>query len=351
MRVGEEMRGVVLPGDRRLELRRFPVPEPGHGQVLLRMRASALCGSDLRAIYRPAHHGRGPEAYTGVIAGHEPAGEVVAVGPGVTRLRVGERVAAYHITGCGLCPPCRAGWMLLCHSQARAAYGWKRDGGHADYMLAEESSLVVIPPGLSFLDGAMAACGLGTGYAACRRAAVTGSDTVLVTGLGPVGLGAAFLARDLFGARVLAVEPSATRRALAAQLGFEEVTGPDISLAMWVLERTAGTGCHVALECSGMAAARHFCLVAVGVWGRVVYVGEGGNVSFEPSPLLIHKQLTLQGSWVCSLPQMMELLRLLADRRLKPERMVTHKYPLEDAAEAYREFDGGSTGKVALVWE
>src|ERR671938_1569466 len=97
------MTGVVLPGDRRLELREFPVPEPGPGQVLLRMKASALCGSDLRAIYRPSVQGVGPEAYKGVIAGHEPAGQIVAVGPDVRAYREGDRVVVYHIAGCGLC--------------------------------------------------------------------------------------------------------------------------------------------------------------------------------------------------------------------------------------------------------
>src|SRR3712207_2495912 len=92
------MLGALLPGGRQVELRRFPVPEPGHGQVLLRMRASTICGSDIRAIYRE-HLGVGAEAYQGVIAGHEPCGEVVETGPGCRRLRVGDRVVVYHIAG------------------------------------------------------------------------------------------------------------------------------------------------------------------------------------------------------------------------------------------------------------
>lgn len=85
------MAGVTLPGDRRVTHVTVEVPEPGHGQVLLRMKASSICGSDLRAIYRE-HLGRGPEAYQGVIAGHEPCGEVVEVGPGCRRLALGNRV-------------------------------------------------------------------------------------------------------------------------------------------------------------------------------------------------------------------------------------------------------------------
>jgi threonine dehydrogenase-like Zn-dependent dehydrogenase len=97
----QTMQGVVLPGNRQLEIRDFPVPEPGHGQVLIRMKASSLCGSDLRAIYRPIEQGTGPEAYQGVIAGHEPCGQIERVGPGVQRFKPGDRVVVYHIGGCG----------------------------------------------------------------------------------------------------------------------------------------------------------------------------------------------------------------------------------------------------------
>ena len=132
------MSGVVLPGDRQLEIREFPVPTPGPREVLIEIKASSLCGSDLRAIYRPTDQGSGPEAYKGVIAGHEPCGRVAAVGEDVTRFAVGDRVVAYHIAGCGLCEACRSGWMIGCHSPQREAYGWQRDGGHAPWMLAEE---------------------------------------------------------------------------------------------------------------------------------------------------------------------------------------------------------------------
>jgi D-arabinose 1-dehydrogenase-like Zn-dependent alcohol dehydrogenase len=146
------MPGVLLPGGRRVEYTEVPVPVPGHGQVLLRIGASSICGSDLRAIYRE-HLGQGAEAYTGVIAGHEPAGEVVAAGPGLERFGPGDRVAVYHIAGCGICPECRSGSMVACSGASRAAHGWQRDGGHAPYMLAEERTLVPLPEPLTFADG------------------------------------------------------------------------------------------------------------------------------------------------------------------------------------------------------
>jgi threonine dehydrogenase-like Zn-dependent dehydrogenase len=95
------------------------------------MKASSICGSDIRAIYRE-HLGSGPEAYQGVVAGHEPCGQVVAVGPGCRRLQAGDRVVVYHIAGCGVCEECRSGYMIGCTSPLRAAYGWQRDGAHAE---------------------------------------------------------------------------------------------------------------------------------------------------------------------------------------------------------------------------
>lgn len=343
------MPGVVLPGESRLEIREFAIPTPASGQVLIEMKASALCGSDLRAIYRPKDQGHGPEAYQGVIAGHEPCGIVAAVGPDCHRFKVGDRVVVYHISGCGLCADCRAGWMISCSSPLRAAYGWQRDGGHAPFMLAQENTLVPLPNSLSFLDGAMVACGFGTAYAATLRAQVSGNDRVLITGLGPVGLGAALLCRAL-GAQVFAVEALENRVQLAHKLGFPHLVAPGEGALETVMNWSDGNGFEVALDCSGNGGARKFCLEAARQWGRVVFLGEGGSVQFEPSPLLLHKQLTLHGSWVCSVGQMEELVERLARWNLHPEIIVTDTFPLERAKEAYELFDSGLSGKVALVF-
>ncbi|GAC1372826.1 MAG: zinc-binding dehydrogenase [Ktedonobacteraceae bacterium] len=346
------MTGVILPGNRQVSRREFPIPEPGHGQVLVRMKASSLCGSDLRAIYRPQNQGVGPEAYRGVIAGHEPCGIIERVGPGVRRFKAGERVVIYHIAGCGMCRECRSGWMINCAQPGREAYGWQRAGGHADFVLADERTLVPLPDELSYLDGAMVACGMGTAYAACLRASISGRDLVLITGLGPVGLGAALLCQAM-GARVVGVEFMAERRELASKLGISSVVAPQegMDLLTQVQEEARGLGFEVAIDCSGNADARHLCLEAAREWGRVVFVGEGGTVAFEPSPLLLHKQLTLYGSWVCSIQQMEDLVEHLVRWNMHPDIMVTHRFALDQAKEAYELFDTGRTGKVAIVWE
>ena len=175
-------------------------PEPGHGEVLLRMKASTICGSDIRCIYHE-HLGKGPEGYQGVIAGHEPCGQIVKTGPGCRRFGAGDRVIVYHISGCGVCNDCRRGYMISCTSEKyRRAYGWQRDGGMADYLLAEEKDLIHLPDELTYADGAQVACGFGTVYEGLEKIGISGNHAVLITGLGPVGLAAAALCRKL-GAR------------------------------------------------------------------------------------------------------------------------------------------------------
>jgi D-arabinose 1-dehydrogenase-like Zn-dependent alcohol dehydrogenase len=183
-----------LPGQDRVDLREFDRPEPGSGQVLVKMKASGLCGSDLRAIYHEHAGGDPNERYQNVIAGHEPAGQIEALGPSVSGFEPGDRVVVYHIVGCGRCEECRKGFMIGCSAPERAAYGWQRDGGHADYLLAEARTLLRLPDDLTYTDGALAACGFGTAYQGILRAGVSGRDRVLVVGLGPVGLGAVMLA-------------------------------------------------------------------------------------------------------------------------------------------------------------
>jgi threonine dehydrogenase-like Zn-dependent dehydrogenase len=343
------MRGVYLPGNREVVIRDVDDPAPGPGQVVVRMKASTICGSDLRAIYRE-HLGEGPEAYRGMIAGHEPCGDIVAVGPGCKRFGEGDRVVLYHIAGCGLCRDCRLGYMIGCTSPTRAAYGWQRDGGHADYLLAEERTCVALPDALSHVDGACVACGFGTAYEALSRARAWGADAVLVTGLGPVGLAVGMLARALGSHLVIGIDVTPERRDLAQRLGAVDaaVAAGEGALEQ-VHELTRGRGCEVAVDTSGTASGRETAILGTRRYGRCVLVGEGGRLDVEASPALIHGQITLHGSWVTSIWRMEELVERLVRWDLHPEATVTDRFPLEDAEQAYALADSGISGKVGLV--
>lgn len=339
------VRGVYLPGGSRVDIRDVPDPVPGHGQVVLRPVASTICGSDLRAIYRE-HLGSGPEAYQDVVAGHEPCGEVLHVGPGCVHTRPGDRVVVYHISGCGLCAECRRGYQVSCTSRLRQAYGWQRDGGHAELLLAQERDLLPLPGALTYLDGACVACGFATAYEALCRAGVSGRDTVLVTGLGPVGLAVGLLAQALGAARVVGTDPSEPRRTLAVATGAAHQVSDGEAGG---LAELLGDGVEVGVDCSGSGAGQAAAVAGTRRHGRCVLVGEGGQLSLDVSRDVIHRQLTLIGSWVSSTWRMAELLGLLVGWELHPEQVVTDRFGLDQADQAYRVADQGAAGKVAIV--
>jgi threonine dehydrogenase-like Zn-dependent dehydrogenase len=350
--MAKTMMGVVLPGNSTVEFREYAIPEPGIGQVLLKMKSSSICGSDIRAIYR-AHLGEKDEAYRGVIAGHEPCGQIVKLGPGTKRFKEGDRVIVYHISGCGVCHDCRMGYMLSCSSPLRAAYGWQRDGGHAEYLLAEENSLVALPDELTYLDGSLVACGFGTAYEALQRMGVSGRDRTLVTGLGPVGLAALILAKAMGSTMTIGADVVDERIDLAKKLGLVDVaiksTDHEKALAE-IKAATEGKGTEVTIDASGNPAGRFLGIQGTRQWGRFAFVGEGNSVTFEPSRDVMHKQITLYGCWVTTVARMEELVERLVRWKIHPDAIVTDTFPIEKIADAYKLMDQGKCGKVAVVW-
>ncbi len=348
----QKMIGAFLPGDSTTILREVPVPEPGHGEVLIRMKASTICGSDIRCIYHE-HLGKGPEGYQGVIAGHEPAGQIVETGPGCRRFRSGDRVIVYHISGCGVCNDCRRGYMISCTSEKyRRAYGWQRDGGMAGYLLAEEKDLILLPDELTYADGAQVACGFGTVYEGLMKIGISGTDAVLITGLGPVGLATGALCRKLGAEKIIGIDVIRERLQLATELGVCDVAlpaGPE-NVAQ-VRDLTDGAGVERAIDCSANAAARATAIRATRKWGKIVMLGEGGTVEFNPSPDIIHDQKTIYGSWVTSTWLMEELVERLVRWNLHPADLVTHRFELDRVSDAYSLMASGKCGKVAVCFD
>jgi threonine dehydrogenase-like Zn-dependent dehydrogenase len=346
------MTGVILPGDSTVQFREFPIPVPGPGQVLVEMKASSICGSDIRAIYR-AHLGKGPEGYQpGTVAGHEPCGRILETGPNCKEFKDGDRVIVYHISGCGCCDDCKAGYMISCHNEHRQAYGWQRNGGHAPYILVEENNCIHLPDNLNYLDGALIACGFGTAWEALTRIKVDGRDRLLITGVGPVGLAAGMLGRALGAREIIGVDTSRSRLDLALKLGvIDKAIVSDENALDQVLELTGGRGCEASVDCSGAPPARLLALKGTRQWGRCAFVGEGNDVHFDVSPFLIHPQITLFGSWVTSLGHMAEVTERLSRWELHPSKTVSHTFPQSEAADAYRIAAEGASGKVAIVFE
>jgi threonine dehydrogenase-like Zn-dependent dehydrogenase len=287
-----------------------------------------------------------------VIAGHEPSGQIVEVGPGCRRFAVGDRVVVYHISGCGVCNDCRRGYMISCTSEKyRRAYGWQRDGGMAGYMIAEEKDLIALPDELSYADGAQVACGFGTVYEAIEKIGVDGNHAVLITGLGPVGLAAAALCRKMGAQMILGIDIVPERLQIADSLGLcDHALKAGADNVTQVRDLTHSYGVERAIDCSADARARATAIRATRKWGKIAFVGEGGTVEFNPSPDIIHDQKTIYGSWVTSTWLMEELVERLVRWNLHPADIITHRFSLDRADEAYALMASGKCGKVAVCF-
>jgi len=340
------MRGVLLPGDRQVVLSEFPDPSPAFGQVAVRMKAAAICGTDLH-LYRARPEDRRPSP--DIIPGHEPSGVVEAIGEGVTQVQPGDRVTVYHYLGCGHCAHCRAGNIMWCAE--RRGYGGPVHGSDADLLLTDERNCLPLPPELSFVDGALIACPASTAFSALRKLGALGGETLVIFGLGPVGLCGTLIGRAL-GARVIGVEPEGVRRSLAEEAGAEATLDPQSDdVVKGIRELTHGTGAPAIFETSGQAAAHAAALQAAALGGRVAFVGFGAKEKTMAPSDFIGKQLTLMGSFVSNIAAYWDLVRLLMERQIRLEQVVTHRFSLDAAPEAFRLFDSGGSGKVVFEWE
>ncbi len=352
------MKGVVFTGNRKVEIQDFDDPVPGDGEVVLQIKASGMCGSDLH-IYRSP--GGGPElakklglggSGKPVIGGHEPCGVVVARGPGVPRKHApdGARFMVHHYAGCETCPDCRAGWSQLCKVGPMQVYGVTGHGAHAPYIKVPAFTLVPLPAEISFEAGAAISCGTGTAYGALRRMSMTGGKTLVVFGQGPVGTSATLLGKAM-GMHVIAVDISNDRLKLGRELGADAtINAAEKDTIEEVRKLTGGLGAHYSVECSSSADARVAAVRCLRTWGTACYVGEGGStMTIDVSPDMLRRQVTMIGSWTFSTHIQDECTRFIADNGVALDRVITDRWKLSDAEAAYTKFDKQQMGKGMLL--
>ena len=338
------MKGLVFLGDKRLAYRDLQEPTPGPGEVVVEIKASGMCGSDLHP-YRAPYNAEIPLERR-LVGGHEPAGVVAAVGPGVPRhvAKSGDRVMVHHYHGCSVCRHCRTGWPQLCKPATRVTYSGNAHGAHAPYMLVPASTLVPLHGALSFAAGAAIACGTGTAWGALERLQPTGDETIAVFGQGPVGLSATLLA-SARGARVIALDVDEARLNLAKSFGAHATVNPRKTDAAQALrELTQGQGVEMVVETSGSSQAAAAGLAAVAVWGKVCLVGIGSTLNLETKALL-DRQVTVMSSYTMSTVGQQDCAEFIVERGLDIDRLFTHHWRLDQAEAAYRLFDSQSTGK------
>jgi 2-desacetyl-2-hydroxyethyl bacteriochlorophyllide A dehydrogenase len=343
------VRGVVFTGDKELELQTFEDPTPGPGEVVLEMKASGMCGTDLKFYRSPKpFQVRGAQ----FIAGHEPCGVVVAVGAGVTpqMAKAGDRVMVHHYLGCTMCNHCRTGWSQMCAEVPVVAYGYSGHGGHAPYMVAPVQTLVKLPDELSYETGAAISCGTGTAFQALTRMGVSGRDTIAIFGQGPVGASATQLAAAM-GAEVIAVDINPKRANKAAEFGATHIVDASATDPIEEIRAlTRGRGVSKSLDASGHSTARAQAVQSCSPWATVAFVGEGGEVTLDVSAWVLRKQLTVFGSWTFSTKGQRDCAEFIAARRVNCDKIFTDRYALDQAAAAYAAFDKGEGGKGVFIF-
>lgn len=337
------MRAALARAPGRIEIVEMETPRPGPGELLVAMKAVGLCGSDVHPWYVAT---KAP-----AVLGHETAGVVVETGTGVAHLKPGDRVFVHHHAPCGACRFCAAGEPVMCPE-------WKpsrlHPGGLAEYVRVGAPSVsrdsLLLPPHVSFTGGAFVepvACALK----AVDRALVREGDTALVVGLGSNGLLLGWLAR-LAGARLLlGSDPDPVRRRLACELGFDAVADPGSeSVPEWTRARADG-GADVVFVIPTAAPAVLSAVEAAAPAARVVLFSPVAPDTVWPiaphTPYF--KDLTLRFSYSAGPLETRRSLDLIASGALPVERLVTHRLPLERAAEAFALAEAGCEALKVVV--
>jgi L-iditol 2-dehydrogenase len=310
----------------------MPTPEPGAGELLLRVAAAGLCASDVR-VYKGEKYAR-----QGVVPGHEIAGVVAGLGDGVEGYSVGQHVALCPIIACGVCDFCRVGKRNRCPN--RVTLGYDENGGLGEYVLVPSpivrfGHVFSVPAGLSLDHASLlepTACVLNS----LELLGVGAGTTLLLIGAGPMGLLHLVLARQL-GAMVIASEPDEERRGWARKLGAIATVDPlgeDLSKA--VKEITDGEGADVAVVTAGIASAAAMAFGAVRRQGLIgLFAGFPPNTVLDLDPNTIHyNELILTGSQNATIDQYRRAMELLP-RLPNLHQIVTHSFTVDEAPKAY----------------
>ena len=338
------MKKAVIFGDRKAGLVEAPDPRAREDWVVVKVQASAMCTE-----YKAFVAGREWDHI-----GHEGAGEVVEVAqPG--RVRVGDRVVIMPQYPCGKCPLCIAGDYVYCENNVDLdEFLGTREGTDtfAHYVLKQSWLLPPIPDDVSYEHATMAIDGIGASFGGMEPIGVSAYDTVLITGLGPVGLGGVVNARYRE-ARVIGVEPVPWRAERAKEMGAEAVFHPeDPDLAEQIKGLTGGLGVDCAVDCSGTVAGERLCIDATRRRGRVAFVGASSQgLTIHEWSDLGSKGLTVVGTWLYNLADFPKAMKVIRDSPLI-DLLVSHVMPMSQVQDAFELLATGDCAKVVLrPWE
>lgn len=341
------MKAIRFLGNERVVVEKVNDPVPNDDEVVVQIKASALCRSDL-SIY----HGTpvlNKKIEGSVIPGHEPCGVVYQLGKNVDPnfLKIGDRVAIYLAIGCGHCSYCSMGYQMLCPDWK--CIGFDRDGGHAEYIKIPAINCLKLPDNMDYIDGALSTDKFGTLYHAQTRIGVSSKDYVAVFGIGPMG-GAGIMIAKALGAQVIAVDVLDNRLELAQDIGADFViNSAQVDFLEAVRDITHGNMVNVAIDCSGNTKAENNALLCVKPFGTTIFIGENKECTINPSDQLIRKEANLIGSWYFPIWQYDEINRFIVNKKIPLKKIVTHTFVIDQAKEAYEMFDRRETGAVVIT--
>src|SRR5947207_5617178 len=337
------------------DLRIEDVPEPpaaAAGEVVVRVATCGICGTDLHEydagpIVTPVE----PHPLTGAqnpqILGHEFAGDVVAVGPGVASVVEGDRVAIMPLAYCGTCAYCRRGLQHLCATMACVglSHAW---GGMAELATVAEYQVVRLPESVDYRQGALIEPTAVAAYGV-ERAGVGPGDRVLVTGAGPIGALAALCAHSAGAAAVYVSEPNPARRARADALGVATVLDPtSVDLPELLREEANGLGVDVAIECSGHPIGFAAGIASLRKRGTLAQTGLFvGEASVEPM-LWSLNDLTIVGTWCYWVYDFDRVAAQIAQGTLPVQRVVTSTVALDDSPGAFERLASGAADEIKV---
>jgi threonine dehydrogenase-like Zn-dependent dehydrogenase len=307
--------------------------DPGPDELLIKIGANAICGTDRNEYFRGSP----------IVPGHEAAGVVAAGGEGTT-VPVGTHGAIYLMDFCGTCRSCRIGATNQCTAK-RADVGQTSDGGYGPWALVHESNFFPIGDDLPLTTATMLLDVMGTSSHALRRAELVRPDieSIYIAGAGPIGLGLLVMSKIRYGSDfpVFVSDISPWRREFAATFGATALDGSD--------ERSVRQACpDMAFDSTGKQAARRLALTALGQRGSLVCVGHGEELTLNVSADLIAPERGVLGSEYFRYDEMADNLRLLTAHQALVSRVITHVLPVEELSEAFRLFLSGDTGKVVV---
>lgn len=342
------MKALLLTAPSHLEFTDFPNPVPGDDEVLLRIRACGICGSDIHGWDGSTGRRRPP-----LIMGHEASGEVVAVGPKVAKWRAGDRVTFDSTISCGQCAYCQSGQVNLCDNRrvvGVAPVEYRQHGAFAEHVAVPARILYALPDNLSFTQAAMIEP-VSIAIHAIQRVKLGASDTAVVVGAGMIGLFVIQALRWAGAKQIVAVDLAENRLALARDLGATHTLKSDAcDVAAEVAKLTGGQGAHVAFEVVGVSPTLNLAIATVRRGGAVVLVGNLAPKTDFPLQAVVTRELTLYGT--CSSAGEYPLcLDLIAQGHIKVEPMISAVAPLSDGVEWFEKLsakDGSKYMKVIL---